>query len=116
MRSRHCRASDAHTREPETVIVSSARGTVPRWAAGGNELHFISADGTVMVADVNAGASISGVLPIGNARYRTVMTMRWAGSSPFVQRLAGPAAMGSTSPLFLVWTAAAVPGMSSRNV
>ena len=48
--------------------------------------------------------------------YRTVTTTRWPGSFAFVQRLAGPAAMGSISPLFLVWTTAAIPGISSLNV
>ena len=51
--------SDEHTSEPETVVVSSAGGTAPRWGAGGKELYFIAADGAVMVADVNAGAGIS---------------------------------------------------------
>jgi Tol biopolymer transport system component len=51
--------SDGSTSEPETVIVSSAGGTAPRWGAGGHELYFISPDGTVMVAAVNAGARIS---------------------------------------------------------
>jgi DNA-binding winged helix-turn-helix (wHTH) protein/Tol biopolymer transport system component len=55
--------SDGQTSEPETVIVSSAGGTAPRWRADGKELYFISADGTVMVADVNAGARISFGVP-----------------------------------------------------
>ena len=55
--------SDGRTSEPETVIVSSAGGTAPRWRADGKELYFISADGTVMVADVNAGARISVGVP-----------------------------------------------------
>jgi eukaryotic-like serine/threonine-protein kinase len=55
--------SDEGTSEPETVIVSSAGGTAPRWRADGRELYFISADGTVMVADVNAGARISVGVP-----------------------------------------------------
>jgi hypothetical protein len=55
--------SDGRTSEPETVIVSSAGGTAPRWRADGKELYFISADGTVMVADVNAGARISFGVP-----------------------------------------------------
>ena len=50
---------DGQTSEPETVIVSSAGGTAPRWRADGKELYFISADGTVMAADVNAGPHIS---------------------------------------------------------
>jgi DNA-binding winged helix-turn-helix (wHTH) protein/Tol biopolymer transport system component len=50
---------DGQTSEPETVIVSSAGGTAPRWRADGKELYFISADGTVMVADMNAGVRIS---------------------------------------------------------
>jgi hypothetical protein len=55
--------SNGLTSEPETVIVSSAGGTAPRWQRGGKELYFISADGTVMVADVNAGARISVGVP-----------------------------------------------------
>ena len=55
--------SDERTSEPEAVIVSSAGGTAPRWRADGRELYFISADGTVMVADVNAGARISVGVP-----------------------------------------------------
>jgi hypothetical protein len=51
--------SDGHVSEPETVIVSSAGGTAPRWRADGKELYFISADGTVMAADANAGARFS---------------------------------------------------------
>lgn len=51
--------SDERISEPETVIVSSAGGTAPRWRADGRELYFISADGSVMVADVRAGARIS---------------------------------------------------------
>ena len=54
---------DGQTSEPETVIVSSAGGTAPRWRADGKELYFISADGTVMVADANAGARISVGVP-----------------------------------------------------
>ena len=55
--------SESHTVEPETVIVSSAGGTAPRWAAAGKELYFIAPDGTVMVADVNAAAGISVSVP-----------------------------------------------------
>jgi WD40 repeat protein len=55
--------SDGLTSEPETVIVSSAGGTAPRWRADGKELYFISADGTVMVTDLNAGAKISVGVP-----------------------------------------------------
>jgi eukaryotic-like serine/threonine-protein kinase len=55
--------SDGLTSEPETVIVSSTGGTAPRWRAGGKELYFISADGSVMVADVNAGVRISVRVP-----------------------------------------------------
>jgi eukaryotic-like serine/threonine-protein kinase len=55
--------SDGQTLESETVIVSSAGGTAPRWGAGGNELYFISSDGTVMVADVTARARISVGVP-----------------------------------------------------
>jgi DNA-binding winged helix-turn-helix (wHTH) protein/Tol biopolymer transport system component len=55
--------SDGRTSEPETVIVSSAGGTAPRWRGDGKELYFVSADGTVMVADVNAGARISVGVP-----------------------------------------------------
>ena len=55
--------SDGPASEPETVIVSSAGGTAPRWRADGKELYFISADGTVMVADANAGARISVGVP-----------------------------------------------------
>jgi DNA-binding winged helix-turn-helix (wHTH) protein/Tol biopolymer transport system component len=55
--------SDGRTSEPETVSVSSAGGTAPRWPAGGKELYFIAADGTVMVADVNAGAKIQVGVP-----------------------------------------------------
>jgi len=55
--------SEGLTSEPETVSVSSAGGTAPRWPAGGKELYFISADGTVMVADVNTGATISVGVP-----------------------------------------------------
>ena len=55
--------ADGPTSEPETVIVSSAGGTAPRWRADGKELYFISADGTVMVADANAGARISVGVP-----------------------------------------------------
>jgi len=54
---------DGQTSESETVIVSSAGGTAPRWRADGKELYFISADGTVMVADVNAAARISVGVP-----------------------------------------------------
>ena len=54
---------DGPASEPETVIVSSAGGTAPRWRADGKELYFISADGTVMVADANAGARISVGVP-----------------------------------------------------
>ena len=55
--------ADGPASEPETVIVSSAGGTAPRWRADGKELYFISADGTVMVADANAGARISVGVP-----------------------------------------------------
>ena len=55
--------SEGLTSEPETVSVSSAGGTAPRWPAGGKELYFISADGTVMVADVNVGMKISVGVP-----------------------------------------------------
>jgi Tol biopolymer transport system component len=55
--------SDGPASEPETVIVSSTGGTAPRWRADGKELYFISADGTVMVADVNAGARLSVGVP-----------------------------------------------------
>jgi eukaryotic-like serine/threonine-protein kinase len=58
--------SDGPASEPETVIVSSAGGTAPRWRADGKELYFISADGTVMVSDVNAGARISIGVPPGS--------------------------------------------------
>jgi eukaryotic-like serine/threonine-protein kinase len=49
--------------EPETVIVSSTGGTAPRWGAGGRELYFISADGSVMVADVHTGARLAVGVP-----------------------------------------------------
>ena len=55
--------SEGLTPEPETVVVSSAGGTAPRWRADGKELYFISADGTVLVADVNAGTRISVGVP-----------------------------------------------------
>ena len=55
--------SDELTSEPETVVVSSGGGTAPRWRAGGKELYFISADGSVMVADVNPGARLSVGVP-----------------------------------------------------
>jgi eukaryotic-like serine/threonine-protein kinase len=49
--------SEGTTSEPETVVVSTAGGMGPRWRRDGNELYFIAADGTVMAADVAAGAS-----------------------------------------------------------
>jgi len=55
--------ADALTPEPETVVVSSAGGTAPRWRADGRELYFISSDGSVMVADVKGGSTISVGVP-----------------------------------------------------
>jgi len=49
--------------EPETIVVSSAGGTAPRWRADGRELYFIALDGSVMAAEVKAGSTISVGVP-----------------------------------------------------
>ena len=45
--------------DPQTTPVSNGGGNTPRWGRGGRELYFITADGQVMVADVNAGVNIT---------------------------------------------------------
>ena len=95
--------SDGQTSEPETVSVSSAGGTAPRWGAGGRELYFISADGTVMVADVNAGAGI----PIGAPRALFQIPRShgdWAVVSDGSRFLiAMPAGSDTSAPFTILW-------------
>jgi DNA-binding winged helix-turn-helix (wHTH) protein/Tol biopolymer transport system component len=95
--------SDGPTAEPETVIVSSAGGTAPRWRAGGKELYFISADGTVMVADVNAGARIAVGVP--RALFQIPRSHgNWAvvsdGSRFLIAMPAGP---DTSAPFTILW-------------
>jgi DNA-binding winged helix-turn-helix (wHTH) protein/Tol biopolymer transport system component len=95
--------SDRRTAEPETVIVSSGGGTAPRWRADGKQLYFISADGTVMVADTNAGARISvGVpralfqIPRSHGDWAVV-----ADGSRFL--IAMPAGPDTSAPFTMLW-------------
>jgi eukaryotic-like serine/threonine-protein kinase len=95
--------SDGQTSEPETVSVSSAGGTAPRWGTGGRELYFISADGTVMVADVNAGAGI----PVGVPRALFQIPRShgdWAVVSDGSRFLiAMPAGSDTSAPFTILW-------------
>jgi len=95
--------SDGLTPEPETVVVSSAGGTAPRWRADGRELYFISSDGTVMVADVKAGARISVGVP--RALFQIPRSHGdWAvvsdGSRFLIAMPAGP---GNSAPFTILW-------------
>jgi WD40 repeat protein len=95
--------SDERVSEPERVIVSSAGGTAPRWRADGRALYFISADGSVMVADVSAGARISVGVP--RALFQIPRSHGdWAvvsdGSRFLIAMPAGPDASG---PFTILW-------------
>jgi hypothetical protein len=95
--------SDERVSEPETVIVSSAGGTAPRWRADGRALYFISADGSVMVADLSAGARISVGVP--RALFQIPRSHGdWAvvsdGSRFLIAMPAGPDA---SSPFTILW-------------
>jgi len=95
--------SDGPGSEPETVVVSSAGGTAPRWRAGGKELYFISADGTVMVADVNAEARI--VVGVPRALFQIPRSHGdWAvvsdGSRFLIAMPAGP---DTSAPFTILW-------------
>ena len=84
-------------------MFSSAGGTGPRWGAGGKELYFISADGTVMVADVNTGAKISVGVP--RALFQTPRSHGdWAvvsdGSRFLIAMPAGP---DTSAPFTILW-------------
>ena len=92
------RLQDRRTR---AVSVSSAGGTAPRGSVG--RLCFISADGTVMVADVNAGAGI----PVGVPRALFQVPRShgdWAvvsdGSRFLIAMPAGP---DTSAPFTILW-------------
>jgi DNA-binding winged helix-turn-helix (wHTH) protein/Tol biopolymer transport system component len=95
--------SEGLTPEPETVVVSSAGGTAPRWRADGKELYFISADGTIMVADVNAGARISVGVP--RALFQIPRSHGdWAVASDGSRFLiAMPAGPETSAPFTILW-------------
>ena len=95
--------SDEHTPGSETVIVSLAGGTAPRWGAGGKELYFIAADGTVMAADVNAGARISVGAPralFQIPRSHGDWAVRSDGSRFLIAMPAGP---DTSAPFTVLW-------------
>ena len=95
--------SEGLTPEPETVVVSSAGGTAPRWRADGKELYFISADGTVLVADVNAGSSISVGVPralFQIPRSHGVWAVVSDGSRFLIAMPAGP---DTSAPFTILW-------------
>jgi Tol biopolymer transport system component len=50
---------DQASSDPQTIAVSAAGGTAPRWRADGNELYFFGPDGSVMAVDVNGRATLS---------------------------------------------------------
>ena len=50
---------DQASRDPQTVAVSAAGGTAPRWRGDGNELYFLALDGSVMAVDVRERATLS---------------------------------------------------------
>ena len=95
--------SDGRPSEPETVPVSSGGGTAPRWRADGKELYFIATDGTVMVAEVHAGAKFSVGVP--RALFQISRSHGdWAVTSDGSRFLiAMPAGPDTAAPFTILW-------------
>jgi DNA-binding winged helix-turn-helix (wHTH) protein/Tol biopolymer transport system component len=96
-------SADAHP-DPQTVAVSAGGGTAPRWRRDGRELFFLAADGTVMAADLQVGAS---TLSVGVPRglFRLPETHGdWDVVSDGTRFLiAEPAGADASTPFTLLW-------------
>ena len=97
--------SDGTSLDPETVVVSTAGGTAPRWRdAGGKELYFIAPDGTVMAAEVStSGERLS--IGVPRALFRLMGSHGdWdvvSDGSRFL--IAIPAGADASAPFTILW-------------